>query len=228
MQALDFLLHQPPFDLPSKKRAGFDLLLDTTPPGSVIDYQLAYPKWQFLSYLCNSRDLILHGSQSTEINVVEPRRAVDVKAFSKQDAVYATTDGIWAIYFAIVNRRGFQPLTLFNSCLNIRISPEQILGPLYFFSITGSALIQNPWCDGMVYILPRTSFKQEPPQQMFGTEIIFPHWASLKPAKPVAKLSVQPKDFPFLSNIHGHNDEKLVQLMAADPNGFPWPDALEM
>jgi hypothetical protein len=31
---------------------------------------------------------------------------------------------------------------------------------------------------------------------------------------------------PFIANIHGHNDEKLTQLIARDPNGFPWPEAL--
>jgi hypothetical protein len=38
---------------------------------------------------------------------------------------------------------------------------------------------------------------------------------------------VAPDDFPFLDKIHGHNDEKLIQLSSANPNGFPWLDALE-
>ena len=226
MQALDYLLPQPPLDLTPTKQSEFEALIDATPPGASVDYRLMYPKWQFLSFLCQSRQLVLHGSQNLELNEVEPRRANDIKAFSGQKAIYATTDGIWVIYFTIIDRKNFSPLSLFNSCLDIHIPPDQVLGPLYFFSITHSALVQKPWCNGAVYILPRQTFEQEPPQQMSGAEIIFPHWISHKPVRPVAILHVQPQDFPFLAQIHGHDDEKLVQLATSDPDGFPWPEAL--
>jgi len=226
MQALDFLLSQPSFNLAAEQQAAFETLINSTPANNFVDYRLTYPKWQFLSYLCQSRELVLHGSQNEGIDIVKPKRAVDAKAFSAQEAIYATTDGIWVIYFAIVDRKNFSPLSLFNSCMNIRVSPDEVLGPLYFFSITHSALLQNPWCDGVVYILPRENFEQEPAQHMLGAEIIFAHWISPKPEIPIAKLSVQPQDFPFIAHIHGHNDEKLTQLIATDPNGFPWPEAL--
>jgi len=226
MNPLDYLLPQPPFELAPTQWDEFDSLLAATPLGGWIDYRLATPKWQFLSYLCQSKELVLHGSQNLAIVEVEPRQALDVRAFSAQEAIYATTDGIWVIYFAIVDRQHFK-LSLFNSCLTVRLSPEQSLGPLYFFSITHSALVQKPWCDGAVYILPRSAFEREPAQQMMGAEIIFPHWISAQPAKPVAKLRVGPHDFPFLAQVHSHNDEKLTQLAAADPNGFPWPEALD-
>jgi hypothetical protein len=226
MRALDFLLPQPPFDLMPEKQAAFETLIDSTPSGGFVDYQLTSPKWQFLSYLCKSRDFVLHGSQNADIEVVEQRKAIDVKAFSNQDAIYATTDGIWVIYFAIVDHKDFQ-LSLFNSCLNIHVFPYQILGPLYFFSITHSALLQQPWCDGEVYVMRCENFEQEPAQPMLGADIVFPQWVSSKAAKPIAKLQVQPQDFPFLIDIHRHNDEKLAQLAVADPNRFPWPEALE-
>jgi hypothetical protein len=226
MPALDYLLPQPSFDLSPEKVTEFENLFASNPSGSFVDYRLPYPKWQFLSYLCQSRSLVLHGSQNLDIEVVEPRKAIDVKAFSGQNAIYATTDGIWVIYFAIIDRKNFGSLSLFNSCLDIRISPEQKIGPLYFFSITYSVLLQKPWCDGAIYILPRENFQQEPAQQMMGAEIIFPHWISAQPANPVAKILVQSQDFPFLAEVHGHDDEKLSALAAADPNGFPWPEAI--
>lgn len=226
MQALDYLLPQPPFDLKPDTQAEFDALFDSTPAGSFIDYGLSRPKWQFLSYLCRSRDLVLHGSQNMDITEVQPRKADDVRLFSMQNAIYATTDGIWVIFFAIVDRRNVQPLTLFNSCLDLHIPPGTHLGPLYFFSITHSALVRNPWCEGAVYILPRGTFIQEPAQHMPGAEIVLPHWVSPSPVHPIAKLKVQPQDFPFLSSIHGHNDEKLPRLMQENPEGYPWPDAL--
>lgn len=84
--------------------------------------------------------------------------------------------------------------------------------------------MQKPWCDGAVYLLPRAGFQQEPAQQMMEAELIFPHWIS---ANPVAKLIVQPQDFPFLAEVHGHDDEMLNALAQANPDGFPWPAALK-
>ena len=226
MDPLAFLLPRPAFDKPPEMLAAFEQLFQSTHAGGFIDYRLPYPKWQYLSYLCETKELVLHGSQNLDIAEVEPRQAVDKKAFSNQQAIYATTDGIFVIYFAIIDRVQYQ-LSLFNSCLQIRLSPDQLSDPFYFFSISHPALLQKPWCPGAIYILPRQNFEQEPAQQAHGAEILFPHWVSTQPARPVAKLLVLPQDFPFLSQVHGHNDPKLVQLMTADPGGFPWPDALE-
>lgn len=222
-----FLLPAPPFEMTPEKRSAFEELWNTTPQGSLIDFQLPYPKWEFLSYLCETKELVLHGSQNPEIEVVEPRQANDVKNFSNQRAIYATTDGIWVTFFAILDRKNFHGMSLFNSCMRIRLPDDRLSEPTYFFSITHSALVQKPWCQGMIYILPRRSFQQEAPQHMQEMEIVFPHWISTTPAAPAAKLEVKPQDFPFLAQIHGHNDEKLVQLATAHPDGFPWPEALE-
>ena len=118
-------------------------------------------------------------------------------------------------------------MTLFNTCLRERTSTDPLSDPLYFFSITLSVLRQEPWCEGKVYILPRQSFHLEPSQTIKGVEIVFPHWVSLESVEPAGRLQVGPEDFPFLAQIHGHNNEKLAQMAAADPNGFPWPAALE-
>jgi hypothetical protein len=222
-----FLSPAPPFEMTFEKRSAFEGLWNSTPQGDLIDFQLPYPKWEFLSYLCETKELVLHGSQNPEIEVVEPRQANDVKSFSNQRAIYATTDGIWVQFFAILDRKKFHGMSLFNSCMRVRLPDNQLSEPAYFFSITHSVLVQKPWCQGMIYILPRGAFQQEAPQKMQGMEIIFPHWISTTSATSVARLSVGPQDFPFLAQIHGHNDEKLVQLAAAQPDGFPWPEALE-
>jgi hypothetical protein len=227
MQPLGFLIPRPPLELLPDKKDAFDLLWRSRPINGFIDYHLPFPKWQFLTYLCEMHELVLHGSQNQNIGTVEPRQAQDKKDFSNQHAIYATTDGIWVIYFAILDRRKYPEMTLFNSCLQARMAPDQLSDPLYFFSITHSALVQMPWCEGVIYILPRKFFQQESPQSVQGVEIVFPHWVSPVPAVPAARLVVGPQDFPFLDQIHGHNDQKLVQLAGTNPNGFPWPEALE-
>ena len=82
-------------------------------------------------------------------------------------------------------------------------------------------LVKKPWCGGAIYILPRQNFIQEAAQQIQGVEIIFPHWICSIPAKPVGRIMVGPTDFPFLAQIHGHDDEKLVKLYSTNPGVFP-------
>jgi hypothetical protein len=226
MDAASFLLARPNYNLTPEKQSTFEDLYRSTEPGEFVEYHLEYPKWQYLSYLCDTKELVLHGTQDQNIGEVEPRQANDKKEFSNQRAIYASTDGIWVIYFAILDRKRYPEMSLFNSCLRAQISADQISDPMYFFSITHSVLLQKPWCEGSIYILPRQSFEQEASQEMQGMEIIFPHWISKLPAQPIAKLKVGPQDFPFLDQIHGHDDEKLVQLAAEEPGGFPWPEAL--
>jgi len=228
MDARDFLLPRPPLDLSLEKRRAFDDVWQSGPRRGFIDYQLPFPKWQFLSYICETRETVLHGSYRKDIDTVEPHRAKDVRAFSSQRAIYGTTDGIWVIYFAILDRQKYRGLlSLFNACLQIQISADELTDPLYFFSITHSVLVQEPWCEGAVYILPRRSFEREAPQQAQGMEIVLPHWISASRVYPLGKLQVGSNDFPFLSQIHGHNNERLRERMRAYPDGFPWPEALE-
>ena len=226
MKKPDLLLSRPPLDLTPEKCTAFDALLERTPDGGCVNYQLPYPKWEFLSYLCETRDLVLHGSQTSGIKTIEPRQAKDVRAYSMQNAIYATTDGIWVIYFAILERKNNPDLSLFNSCLKARIGPDQFSDPLYFFAITQSARVRQPWCEGTIYILPRITFEQEPPQIAQGVEVVFPHWVSYVPVNPRATLQVVRSDFPFKEQVHGFDAETLQNAMQVNPNGFPWPEAL--
>ena len=227
MEIPSYLSPRPAYELTSSMRQAFDELFSATPPGSFIDYQLPYPRWQFLSYLCDSKDLILHGSRNHEILEVKPQQAHDVRDFSAQQAIYATTDGIWSIFFAIIDR-SIQPMSLFNSCLQARISPGMLSDPLYFFSIPGVTLAKKPFIEGMIYLLPRQSFIQEESSLYQGVEIVFPHWISSQAVFPIAKLKVSPQDFPFLQQIRGHDLEKLNQLITQYPDDFSmWMAALE-
>ncbi len=224
MEAPSYLMPRPPLDLNDEKCTAFDRLYIAsakTPQGKSIDYDLPYPKWHFLSYLGEMHDIVLHGSWNKDISRIEPQRAQDVRAFSAQRAIYATTDGIWAIFFAILDRKN-HTLGLFNSCLQARLPTGELSEPLYFFSINDDALKCRPWSQGAVYMLPKEHFEQEPPQRHQGIEVVFPHWIGKVETVPVAKLIVGPDDFPFLKNVRGHNQERLLKRMSEDPDGFPW------
>src|SRR4051794_25651040 len=82
--------------------AGFErLYAEAVAPGSgvALDYTLAAPKWQFLCWLCDTQDVLVHGSGNADIAEFEPRQSNDIEEFGNRQAVYAASDGIWAMYF---------------------------------------------------------------------------------------------------------------------------------
>jgi hypothetical protein len=203
--------------------AGFDRLLTTViaAPGGEIDFRLPEPKWQFLCHLADAHGLLLHGSTNPGIELFEPRKADDVHAFGDRLAVYAASDGIWPLYYAILDRQRF-PMSLNNAC--IRVAGDAPSEPHYFFSISQHALAQRPFRNGWVNLLPRESFEQQPPLFSAGLRIELPQWASPVAMAPLARLAVDPEDFPFLAKLRGHDDKVMFQRARQNPDGFPWLD----
>jgi hypothetical protein len=201
----------------------FDRLLDQVlerGAGEPIDYRLDAPKWQFLSHAADRGDLVLHGSGDPGIARFEPRQPDDPLEFSNRNAVFAATEGIWPMYYAILDR-GSHPMLLVNS--TVRIGADgRLSDPYYFFSISRPVLALRPWRTGTVYLLPAASFESQPPILAGEVEIHVAQAASAVPVDPVAKITVEPGDFPLLDQIRGHDDEIVGLRMAADPAGFPW------
>jgi hypothetical protein len=40
----------------------------------------------------------------------------------------------------------------------------------------------------------------------------------------LARLPVEPRDFPFLDELHAHDPRVVMERAARDPDGFPWLD----
>lgn len=187
-----------------------------------IEYRLSAPKWQFLCYLCERKGIVLHGSGDPNLAELKPRKATDVSEFGNREAVYGATDGIWPMFFAIVDRD--RPLrSLINSCVVV-VGQTDLSGSYYFFSVDADALPGSPWRAGTVYLLPGQTFERQPAQQYRGLDIRVTQVASPAPVRPIAKLSVQPDDFPFLDRIRRHDPDHMRQRAYADPDGFPWLD----
>jgi hypothetical protein len=217
---------RPPMELDSGTIASFERLFAEQVKhgrGAEIDYTLSAPKWKFLCYLADTKDIVVHGSGSPNIEEFEPRQSNDIEEFGNRRAVYAASDALWAMYFAIVDRPG--PVTsLTNACFRVQEDDGTWSEPYYFFSINGDALPHNPWRNGTIYLLPSAAFEQQSPQDYQGRPVEIAQWASLVPVRPMAKLAVAPEDFPFLSRIHGHDVDVIRQRAALDPEGFPWMD----
>jgi hypothetical protein len=224
MQPLpSFFLVRPPMPTNVETIAGFDALYQRAlkGDGAAIDYELAAPKWQFLCYLADTKNIVLHGSGNPDIKTFEPRKSDDVNAFGDRKAVYAASDGLWPMYFAILDRDRY-PMSLINSSARLDLGDGRRGEPFYFFSITDKALAQQPFRRGTIYLLPRDTFEQQQPEPYGDQTIHLAHWASLVPVKPLAKLSVGAEDFPLLNQLRGHDDEATFARARANPAGFPW------
>lgn len=223
MDLPDFWMPRPAPGPDAATRAEFDRLLDeavAAGPDQCIDYRLAAPKWQFLCHAADQGGFVLHGTGNPDIAIFEPRQSDDVDEFGNRCAVYAASDGLWPMYFAILDRDHYD-MGLVNACIQVAGTEGSYY---YYFSISGSALEQQPWRDGFVYLLPAETFEVQPPIKVDGREIRIAQVASLTTVRPVAKLLVRPHDFPFLHSIRGHDNEELRARAAADPDGFPWSD----
>lgn len=229
MQHPAYFLPRPPLDLTPTTRAAFARLyaeIVRLSHGQAVDYTLATPKWQFLSWLCDTQDVLLHGSGNPSIQEFEPRKSDDLNEFGDRQSVYAASDGIWPIYFAIVDRDRFVR-SLNNSCSRMLGPDGARSDPYYFFSIDDDALPHQPWRVGTIYILPRAGFAQQSPASYRGMEVEIAQWASPTPVRPLARLSVGPADFPFLAQIRGHDMAVVSRRAERNPQGFPWVDEVD-
>jgi hypothetical protein len=221
----DYWLQRPTIELDSQAQSDFDRLfarLKADGANVRIDYNLPVPRWQFLCYLADQQGVVLHGTGDPRIQVFEPRLSNDLNEFGAQTAVYAAGDGLWAMFFAILDRE-HHPMATSNACVRLVDEAGQVSEPRYVFSISQDVLPRRPWRKGMVYLLPRDTFIHQPPLR-FGTyEARIPQLASLVPVKPFAHLEVAPEDFPFLKDIRGIDNSRLPEYGQAMASGAPWP-----
>ena len=224
MMLPDYWLKRPSQEFDEPAQNAFDELLNTTINAGgcpTIEFTLPYPKWQFLCYLADHHNIALHGSGDPSISLFEPRQSKDLSDFGNQKAIYAAADGLWAMFFAIVDRDRVGSIT--NACVRLTDEMGTTHGPYCVFSVSQSALPNQPWRSGTVYLLPRGTFITQP-SMAFGTyEVHFAQLASFEPVQPLAKLNITPEEFPFLSQIRGHADERLQEYATALQTGAPWP-----
>ena len=225
MELPDYWLSRPDDDPSPALRAAFDTVWERTllrGSAPVVDEALPAPRWQFLCHLADVHGLVLHGSGDPDIGTFEPRQAIDLQAFGNQRAVYGAGDGIWAMFFAIADRDRIGSVT--NACVRLADAAGRLSPPRYVFSVSRSALPERPWRSGTVYVLPGDTFELQPSLQFGEYEVRIPQLASLVPVRPLARVAVDPADFPFLDRVLAHDDDRLAEYAHALETGAPWPD----
>jgi hypothetical protein len=177
------VLPNPP--LSDEDRSAFDALLARTPPGEVVDYALAQPRWWFLHHLVRS-GFLLHGTNEPEIAEFRTRANDDAHG-RPVDAVFASDDAVWPMYFAVVNRPVAR--SYINWCEHVPGASR------YLFSIGSDPGDDTSWCEGTVYVLPAETFDRTPESRELVSSV---------PVRPRARLRVAPADFPFRLQTLGH------------------------
>jgi hypothetical protein len=200
--------------------AGADHVLDVD---AILRPRGGVEPWRFLCGLADRREIAFHGTGDPSIEYFEPRAPVDFAPFGQQKAVFATSDPIWAMFYAIVDRSRYE-LTLNNGCILLLDAAGRPPQAHYYFSISRRALHRRPWRTGYVYFLPSESFAEQPAATYAGHAARVPQLASPVPVAPFARLRVTPGDFPFLAQIRGHDDDRLAEYARAVMAADPWPD----
>jgi hypothetical protein len=166
-------------------RAAFDELLARTPDAGLIDYTLGQPCWWFLHHLVGS-GFLLHGTN--ERDIAEFRTSANDDAHGRPvDAVFASDDAVWPMYFAVVNRPVAR--SYINWCEHVPGASR------YLFSIGSDPRDDRSWCEGTIYVLPAETFEPTPDSRELVSRV---------PVRPRAKLRVAPDDFPFRRQTLGH------------------------
>lgn len=178
-----------------------------------------------LCWLTDHKGVLLHGSGDPGILEFQPCTPNDRSPddFSKQTAVFAASDGIWPMFYAILDRARYR-LTMMNAALRFELTLNELTPVHYFFSITQEVLNQHPWREGVIYVLPREGFVQQPPYKLGEWTVHDPHWARPTPVRPLVSLSVTPTDFPLLDRVRGYDETERRARAVIDPDGFPWLD----
>jgi len=185
-----------------EKRAAFDQLIE----GSIergnnlpIDYNLPYPKIDFLNYVCDWRGLVTHGSPMHELETLEPiRKSRDNTEFGNRTQIFCSPDPIWAMWFAILDKDKFSLTN--NAC--IRIGSGVRREKYYHFALPRNKKEDAPFTAGMLYICRAEDFPSRrviPILKFLGGEV--EEWGSEKPVQPLAKIAVTPSDFPFFDQV---------------------------
>jgi hypothetical protein len=191
----------PQLDPEADKVTAFENTFASAGAQLAIDYQLTYPKHEFLRYLVTKRDVVLHGSGNGAIDVFEPTWQTDYFGRVRY-AVFAASDGIWPMFYAILDRSRYHG-SLRSVCYwNVDTAGER--QRCYGFSINAAFLERQPWREGCIYVLSRATFQRVVDEDGSPSE----EWLSTRTVTPVARLAVSPSDFPFLKDVEGHGDER--------------------
>jgi hypothetical protein len=104
-------LHMSPVDWDAEEQKHYRELADRileNHDGKTIEWRLPWPKWRFVDWLSRQGRFIFHGSPLPDVDTFLPRRnsveIMDQGGAGNRAAVYGTPYGLWAMWFAVIDR----------------------------------------------------------------------------------------------------------------------------
>jgi hypothetical protein len=164
-----------------------------------IEYNLPCPKTDFLNYLCDWRGLVAHGTNFPDLKALQPiRQSTDSTEFGNRKQIFCSPDAIWAMWFAILDKSKYGSTR--NGCIGIGSDPKR--EKYYHFELPRDLKDQFPFTVGTLYLARAEDFPSRhriPLLNFFGGD--YEEWESTEPVTPLAKIQVEPQDFPYLNQV---------------------------
>ncbi len=183
-----------------------------------VEYDLPYPKYEFLRYLVEYEGLCMHGSRRPDIGLLKPvSYSTAGEATGNLNAIYADKDYVRPIYFAVFYQGpnfgvANKIAELTDDGLITKSLGANIDRRYHVLSIGVNGLrrrgVRHP---GTVYILPPDTFEDADVQ-----------WVSRVPVRPLMRLAVAPDDLPLLEDVWGYDgrDGRRVFVNPEEPYPF--------
>ena len=123
-------------------------------------------------------------------------------------AVYGTPYGLWAMWFAVIDRD-----KLIGSIRNGVMSWTDRTGESIDlnFSVHHDFVGGEIWRTGTLYLFRRDDFT---PNSFYPGGPASNEWTSESTLTPLARLTIEPADFPFRDRVGGHDDGELIAAEA--------------
>jgi hypothetical protein len=160
--------------------------------GAELAWDTEVAKDRFLSCATERSGLLAHGTTRTELTTLEPADQGDLLGRPVR-AVFASSDGVWAMFFAILDWS--RVVGTFNGCQRLPSPEGERKG--YVFTVFTNTQPRSPFRRGWVYFLDRSAFAVSLDADGHSSD----EWLSNGPVKPLARLAVTPEEFPFLDDI---------------------------
>lgn len=213
------MLEAPTVKLSASDVEAFQAALDARNPDLIPENQ---PRWVFLEWLAQ-QGYLLHGSPTGDLSKLNPtpKNYAQPDDFSNTVGVYATSDGLWPMMYAL---RG--PQVTAQNDMGLKLMEGGEWSAMKYFLSYGTS---NPeisdgrelMAPGFVYVMTRKGFQLSPPYQHAGLGYVQEaHWVNLDSVQPLMCVPVAPKDFPLPVRVH--DAEALRARARLDPRGFPW------
>jgi hypothetical protein len=174
-----------------------------------LEWHHPWPKWRFIEWLSRRGKFIFHGSPVADLDSFLPRRnsveIMDTGGTGNRAAVYGTPFGLWAMWFAVIDRSKLKG-TIRNGVMSWRDKSGGLVD-LYRFTVHEDFLGGDIWRSGTLYLFSRADFEPIP---FYPGGPASGEWASTSELQPLARLIVDPVDFPFLGQVGAHDDGELI------------------